>query len=53
MGGLQAPECLQEILDLLDDGVACMDLEGRVQVWNRASDLHSTQLDQVKRREYT
>jgi PAS domain S-box-containing protein len=38
MGGLQAPECLQEILDLLDVGVACMDLEGRVQVWNRASE---------------
>jgi len=38
MGGLQAPECLQEILDLLDVGVACMDLQGRVQVWNRASE---------------
>jgi PAS domain S-box-containing protein len=38
MGGLQAPECLKEILDLLDVGVACMDLQGRVQVWNRASE---------------
>ena len=38
MGGLQAPECLHYILDLLDVGVACMDLEGRVQVWNRASE---------------
>jgi PAS domain S-box-containing protein len=38
MGGLQAPECLQEILDLLDLAVVCMDLEGRVQVWNRPSE---------------
>jgi len=38
MGGVQAPECLQEILDLLDVGVACMDLQGRVQIWNRASE---------------
>ena len=30
--------CLQGILDLLDVAVACMDLEGRVQVWNRASE---------------
>ena len=38
MDGLQAPECVQQILDLLDDGVACMDLKGRVQIWNRASE---------------
>jgi len=38
MSGLEAAECLQEILDLLDVGVACMDLQGRVQVWNRASE---------------
>jgi PAS domain S-box-containing protein len=38
MGSLPSPECLQEILDLLDVGVACMDLQGRVQVWNRASE---------------
>ena len=31
-------ECLQDILDILDVAVACMDLEGRVQVWNRASE---------------
>ncbi len=30
--------CLQGILDVLDVAVACMDLEGRVQVWNRASE---------------
>jgi PAS domain S-box-containing protein len=33
-----ALECLEGILDVLDVGVACMDLEGRVQVWNRASE---------------
>ena len=38
MGGVQAAECLQEILDLLDVAVVCMDLQGRVQVWNRASE---------------
>ena len=38
MGRLESPECMQQILDLLDDGVACMDLQGRVQVWNRASE---------------
>lgn len=31
-------ECLQGVLDVLDVAVACMDLEGRVQVWNRASE---------------
>ena len=39
MNGRQLPECLKAILDLLDVAVACMDLEGRVQVWNRASEL--------------
>ncbi len=40
MSGLPAVplECLQGILDLLNVAVACMDLEGRVQVWNRASE---------------
>ena len=38
MGRLESPECMQQILDLLDDGVVCMDLEGRVQIWNRASE---------------
>jgi len=31
-------ECLKGILDVLDVAVACMDLEGRVQVWNRESE---------------
>ncbi len=31
-------QCLEGILDILDVGVACMDLQGRVQVWNRASE---------------
>jgi PAS domain S-box-containing protein len=38
MNGLLPPECLQGVLDVLDVAVACMDLEGRVQVWNRASE---------------
>jgi PAS domain S-box-containing protein len=38
MNGLLPPECLQGILDVLDVAVACMDLEGRVQIWNRASE---------------
>lgn len=40
MSGLPAVplECLQGILDVLDVPVSCMDLEGRVQVWNRASE---------------
>jgi len=38
MSGLPPPECLQGILDVLDVAVACMDLQGRVQVWNRASE---------------
>jgi len=38
MTDLPPPACLQGILDLLDVAVACMDLEGRVQVWNRASE---------------
>jgi PAS domain S-box-containing protein len=38
MGGLQTPECLEGILDLIDVAVACLDLQGRVQVWNRASE---------------
>lgn len=38
MSSLPAPECLQGILDVLDVAVACMDLQGRVQVWNRASE---------------
>jgi len=38
-GPLSVPlECLQGILDVLDVAVACMDLEGRVQIWNRASE---------------
>lgn len=31
-------ECLEGILDVLDVAAAGMDLEGRVQVWNRASE---------------
>jgi len=31
-------ECLEGIMDVLDVAVACMDLQGRVQVWNRASE---------------
>jgi len=31
-------ECLQGILDVLDVSVVCMDLQGRVQVWNRESE---------------
>lgn len=31
-------ECLKGILDIVDVAVACMDLEGRIQVWNRASE---------------
>lgn len=38
MNGQPPPECLEEILDLLDVAVVCMDLEGRVQVWNRVSE---------------
>jgi len=38
MSGLPPPECLHGILDVLDVAVACMDLQGRVQVWNRASE---------------
>jgi PAS domain S-box-containing protein len=40
MSGLPAVplECLTGILDVLEVAVACMDLEGRVQVWNRASE---------------
>jgi len=38
MNGLLPPECLQGILDVLDVAVTCLDLEGRVQVWNRASE---------------
>ena len=38
MSDLLPVGCLQDILDLLDVAVACMDLEGRVQVWNRASE---------------
>ena len=38
MGDAPAPECLGAILDLLDVAVACMDLQGRVQVWNRTSE---------------
>jgi PAS domain S-box-containing protein len=38
MSGLPPPECLQGILDVLDVAVACMDLQGRIQVWNRASE---------------
>jgi PAS domain S-box-containing protein len=29
---------IEAILDLLDVGVGCMDLEGRVQVWNRVAE---------------
>jgi PAS domain S-box-containing protein len=38
MSDLPPPECLHGILDVLDVAVACMDLQGRVQVWNRASE---------------
>jgi PAS domain S-box-containing protein len=38
MSGLPPSECLEGILDFLDVAVACMDLQGRVQVWNRASE---------------
>jgi len=38
MSDLLPVGCLQDILDLLDVAVACMDLQGRVQVWNRASE---------------
>jgi len=38
MSGLPPPECLQGILDVLDGAVACMDLQGRIEVWNRASE---------------
>ena len=38
MSGLPPPECLEGILDLVDVAVSCMDLQGRVQVWNRASE---------------
>jgi PAS domain S-box-containing protein len=31
-------ECLEGILDVVDVAVSCMDLQGRVQVWNRASE---------------
>ena len=31
-------ECLQSILDIVDVAVACMDLQGRVMVWNRTSE---------------
>lgn len=38
-GRLAVPlDCLQAIMDVLDVAVSCMDLEGRVQVWNRASE---------------
>jgi len=40
MSGLAAVpfECLAGILDVLHVAVACMDLQGRVQVWNRTSE---------------
>lgn len=38
MNDLLPRECLQGILDVVDVAVACMDLEGRVLVWNRASE---------------
>jgi PAS domain S-box-containing protein len=38
MSGLPPSECLEGILDLVDVAVSCMDLQGRVQVWNRASE---------------
>jgi PAS domain S-box-containing protein len=38
MNGLPSRECLEGILDIVDVAVACMDLQGRVQVWNRASE---------------
>ena len=38
-GQLSVPlECLQNILDVVDVAVVCTDLEGRVLVWNRASE---------------
>jgi PAS domain S-box-containing protein len=38
MTDLQLMECIEGVLDLLDVAVAGMDLQGRVQVWNRASE---------------
>jgi PAS domain S-box-containing protein len=38
MSELVPRECLQNILDVVDVAVATTDLEGRVQVWNRASE---------------
>jgi PAS domain S-box-containing protein len=38
MSGRPPPECLEDILDLLEVAVGCLDLEGRVQVWNRMSE---------------
>jgi PAS domain S-box-containing protein len=38
MNDLPLLECLEGILDLVDVAVACMDLEGRIQLWNRASE---------------
>jgi PAS domain S-box-containing protein len=38
MADLSPGGCLQGILDVLDVAVTCMDLQGRVQVWNRASE---------------
>jgi PAS domain S-box-containing protein len=31
-------ECVEGILEVIDVAVSCMDLQGRVQVWNRASE---------------
>ena len=38
MTNLQLSECLEGILDLVDVAVVCMDLQGRVQFWNQASE---------------
>lgn len=33
-----SPKYLQDVLDLVGEAVVCMDLQGRVLVWNRASE---------------
>jgi len=38
MNGRLPRECLEGILEVLDVAVSCMDLQGRVQIWNRASE---------------
>jgi len=38
MSVLTPPECLEGMLDVLDVAVVALDLDGRVQFWNRASE---------------